>query len=90
MAKYIRMIIVLSAITLISGFALGGLNELTYEKAANNILKFKKILEAEDYVVETNYITKEEAVIMMEEEIGENFVELSSFLLFHPSCRLTI
>lgn len=43
MMTYIRMIVVLSAITLISGLALGGLNELTYEKAANNVLKFKKI-----------------------------------------------
>lgn len=38
-----RMILVLSLITLISGLALGGLNELTYERAQNNILKFKKI-----------------------------------------------
>ena len=43
MANYLRMIIVLSAITLISGLALGGLNELTYETAQNNVLKFKKI-----------------------------------------------
>lgn len=46
-----------------------------------DILKFKKLLEAESYVLETQYITKEEAVIMMEEEIGENFVE---FLGFNP------
>ena len=46
-----------------------------------DILKFQKLLEAEDYVVETNYITKEEAVKIMEEEIGENFVE---FLGFNP------
>lgn len=46
-----------------------------------DILKFKKLLEAEDFVVETKYITKEEAVLMMEEEIGENFVE---FLGFNP------
>lgn len=46
-----------------------------------DILKFKKLLEAEDFVVETTYITKEEAVVMMEEEIGENFVE---FLGFNP------
>lgn len=43
MANYIRMIIVLSAITLVSGLALGALNEMTYEKAADNVLKFKKI-----------------------------------------------
>lgn len=46
-----------------------------------DILKFKKLLEAEEFVVETKYITKEEAVQMMEEEIGENFVE---FLGFNP------
>ena len=43
MANYIRMVIVLSAITLVSGLALGALNELTYETAENNVLKFKKI-----------------------------------------------
>jgi len=37
------MIVVLSAITLLSGFALGGLNELTHETVENNKLKFKKI-----------------------------------------------
>jgi electron transport complex protein RnfG len=37
------MIAVLGAIALVSGLALGGLNELTYEQAANNILRFKKI-----------------------------------------------
>lgn len=46
-----------------------------------DILKFKKLLEAENFVVKTTYITKEEAVKMMEEEIGENFVE---FLGFNP------
>lgn len=43
MAKYIKMILVLSIIALTSGLVLGGLNELTYETAQNNILKFKKI-----------------------------------------------
>lgn len=37
------MIVVLTVIALISGLALGGLNNLTYETAQNNILKFKKI-----------------------------------------------
>ena len=37
------MILVLSIIALTSGLVLGGLNELTYETAQNNILKFKKI-----------------------------------------------
>ncbi len=46
-----------------------------------DILKFQKLLEAEPFIAATNYITKEEAVIMMEEEIGENFVE---FLGFNP------
>jgi electron transport complex protein RnfG len=37
------MVIVLSAITLVSGFALGGLNELTFETISNNTLRFKKV-----------------------------------------------
>lgn len=43
MNKTIHMLTVLSGITLLSGTALGGLNQLTFETAQNNILKFKKI-----------------------------------------------
>ena len=37
------MILVLAGIALASGISLGGLNMLTYERAQNNILKYKKI-----------------------------------------------
>lgn len=43
MLKYIKMMMVLSGITFLSGLALGALNEMTYQTAENNILKFKKI-----------------------------------------------
>lgn len=43
MGKYLHMILVLAGIALASGLSLGGLNELTYERAQNNILKYKKI-----------------------------------------------
>ena len=43
MGKYAHMIIVLSAIALLSGLALGGLNELTRERIRDNVLKYKKI-----------------------------------------------
>ncbi len=43
MGNSMRMIFVLGVITVVSGLALGGLNELTYEIAQNNILRFKKI-----------------------------------------------
>jgi electron transport complex protein RnfG len=39
----LRMILVLALITLASGLSLGALNEATYERAANNVLRFKKI-----------------------------------------------
>lgn len=39
----VRMILVLGSIALASGLSLGALNEATYERAANNVLKFKKI-----------------------------------------------
>jgi len=45
------------------------------------IVKFQKMLDVEDFVADTDYISKEEAVTMMEEEIGEDFVE---FLGFNP------
>ena len=43
MKQTLHILLVLSAITLLSGTALGGLNEMTAERAQNNILKFKKI-----------------------------------------------
>lgn len=43
MSELVRMLVVLSAITLASGAALGGLYEATRELAENNVLKFKKI-----------------------------------------------
>ncbi len=45
------------------------------------IVKFQKMLDVEDFVSDTEYITKEEAVTLMEEEIGEDFVE---FLGYNP------
>jgi len=43
MNKSIRMVVVLGMIAVLSGLALGGLHQLTYERAQNNILKYKKI-----------------------------------------------
>ncbi|HUT56160.1 MAG TPA: FMN-binding protein [bacterium] len=43
MGKYIQMIVVLAAISLVSGLSLGALNSLTEELAKNNVLRFKKI-----------------------------------------------
>jgi cell division transport system permease protein len=45
------------------------------------ILKLQKLLEAEFYVSDTDYITKEDAVAIMQDEIGEDFV---SFLGYNP------
>ena len=43
MLKYIQMIGVLVGITLVSGLALGGLNHITKDKIARNILENKKV-----------------------------------------------
>jgi electron transport complex protein RnfG len=43
MGKYIKMIVVLAAISLASGLSLGALNSLTEERAENNEFRFKKI-----------------------------------------------
>jgi electron transport complex protein RnfG len=43
MSQLVRMLLVLSVITLASGVSLGGLYEATRELAENNVLKFKKI-----------------------------------------------
>ncbi len=43
MKTYIRMIVVLALISVLSGLVLGGLYAVTHEQAENNILKYKKI-----------------------------------------------
>ncbi len=43
MSQSVRMLLVLSAITLASGVALGGLYQVTHQRAEDNILRFKKI-----------------------------------------------
>ena len=72
------MIIVLSVITLFSGLALGGLNELTYETAQNNILKFKKIpAVATIYEVISGELTTEKRILLEEELLSEKiFVDV--------------
>jgi electron transport complex protein RnfG len=43
LGKSLKMLAVLGVITLASGLSLGALNEATWELAANNVLRFKKI-----------------------------------------------
>lgn len=43
MGKYAHMIVVLSAIALLSGLALGGLDALTRDRIRDNVLRYKKI-----------------------------------------------
>ncbi|MBT4266851.1 MAG: FMN-binding protein [Deltaproteobacteria bacterium] len=78
MGNYLRMVIVLSVITLFSGLALGGLNELTYERAQNNILKFKKIpAVATIYEVIEGKLTTEKRSLLEEELLSEKkFVDV--------------
>lgn len=72
MAKYIRMIVVLSVITFVSGLALGGLNEMTYEKAANNVLKFKKIPAVADiYETVEGRLTPDQRAVVEEKLLME-------------------
>lgn len=78
MGNSLRMIIVLSVITLLSGLALGGLNELTYETAQNNILKFKKIpAVATIYEVIGGKLSSEKRLLLEEELLREKkFVDV--------------
>ncbi len=43
MNKYVKMVIVLAAISLVSGLSLGLLNAVTKEQIDKNVLKFKKV-----------------------------------------------
>jgi cell division transport system permease protein len=45
------------------------------------IMKMQKLWEQEDYIAQSEYITKEDAAEMMKEEIGEDFIQ---FLGFNP------
>lgn len=64
-----RMIVVLGAITLISGLSLGALNEATYERAANNVLRFKKIPAVVDIYRATGQDVDEARRAALEEEL---------------------
>ena len=67
MPTYVKMIVVLSLITLVSGLALGALNEMTYEQAENNILKFKKIPAVAS--IYTSLLGSEESKEVIEEKL---------------------
>jgi len=64
-----RMIVVLGAITLLSGLSLGALNEATYERAANNVLRFKKIPAVVDIYRVTGQDVDEARRAELEEEL---------------------
>ena len=48
---------------------------LTDQATENEILSFKKRLEGEDYIASVSYTSKEKAAEIMEEELGEEFVD---------------
>ncbi|MFM9984191.1 MAG: cell division protein FtsX [Flavobacteriales bacterium] len=54
---------------------------LTDQATENEILSFKKRLEGEDYIASVSYTSKEKAAEIMEEELGEEFVD---FLGYNP------
>jgi H+/Na+-translocating ferredoxin:NAD+ oxidoreductase subunit G len=64
-----RMVVVLGAITLCSGLSLGALNEVTYERAANNVLRFKKIPAVVDIYRATGQDVDEARRAALEEEL---------------------
>jgi len=78
MGSSIRMIIVLGAITVVSGLALGGLNKLTYQIAQDNILRFKKIPAVADIYEAASGELDAAARVKVEEELlaEKQFVDL--------------
>ena len=52
---------------------------LTDQATESEILSFKKRLEGEEYVASVTYISKEEAAQIMEEELGEEFVDFIGY-----------
>ena len=72
MNKSIKMVVVLGAIALLSGLALGGLHQLTYERAQNNILKYKKIPAVADiYEVVAGELPPAEREVLEEDLLAE-------------------
>ena len=54
---------------------------LTDQATENEILSFKKRLEGEEFIASVSYTSKEKAAEIMEEELGEEFVD---FLGYNP------
>ncbi len=74
----IKMVFVLTLISLLAGLALGGLHQLTHELAQNNILKFKKIPAVADiYEVMAGKLPPAEREVIEEGLLAEKrFVDL--------------
>ena len=67
--KSFRMLLVLGLITLASGMSLGALQEATWERAANNVLKFKKIPAVVDIYRAMGRTVDEADRLALEEEL---------------------
>lgn len=67
--KSFRMLLVLGLITLASGMSLGALQEATWERAANNVLKFKKIPAVVDIYRAMGRTVDEADRLVLEEEL---------------------
>jgi electron transport complex protein RnfG len=78
MKSSLQMILVLSLIAVLSGLALGGLNELTFETIQINILKFKKVPAVADIyeMLSGELSTDERAVVEEELLLEKRYVDL--------------
>jgi len=54
------------------------------------IIELKKILDASGYVKSTEYITREKAAEIMQEDLGENFIEFLGYNPLLPSIELRL
>jgi len=72
MKRYLKMVVALTLISVLSGFALGGLNALTFETIQNNILKYKKIPAVTDlYEIVSGQLEPERRAAVEEELLAE-------------------
>lgn len=56
----------------------------------SDIIQYRKLLESEIFVKKVDYISKEQAVELMKEDLGENFIELLGFNPLFASLNVSL
>lgn len=64
--------------------------ELKDNLTENDILQYQSLLMSEPFVKEVKYVSKDEAAVMMQKELGENFMETLGFNPLYSSLNVNL